>query len=79
MYFLLFLILDGTKKDSDLITVVWVSTIFTTKHVLTVMKLELKRSCTVGCKKKTGNENFPNVNLVLATCQLIVYLTIPIK
>jgi hypothetical protein len=29
--------------------------------------------------KKTGNENFPNVNLVLAICQLIVYLTISIK
>jgi hypothetical protein len=30
-------------------------------------------------KKKTGNENFPNVNLVLSIYQLIVYLTIPIK
>jgi hypothetical protein len=30
-------------------------------------------------KKKTGNENFPNVNLVLNICQLIVYLTVPIK
>jgi hypothetical protein len=30
-------------------------------------------------KKKTGNENFPNVNLILSICQLIVYLTIPIK
>jgi hypothetical protein len=32
-------------------------------------------------KKKTGNENFSNVNLVLTICQLIVYLTItmPIK
>jgi hypothetical protein len=30
-------------------------------------------------KKKTGKENFPNVNLVLSICQLIVYLTIPIK
>jgi hypothetical protein len=29
--------------------------------------------------KKTGNENFPNVNLVLSICQLIVNLTIPIK
>jgi hypothetical protein len=29
--------------------------------------------------KKSGNENFPNVNLVLSICQLIVYLTIPIK
>jgi hypothetical protein len=28
--------------------------------------------------KKTGNENFPNVNLVLSICQLIAYLTIPI-
>jgi hypothetical protein len=27
-------------------------------------------------QKKTGNENFPNVNLVLSICQLIVYLTI---
>jgi hypothetical protein len=35
--------------------------------------------CTVGCKKKTGNENFPNVNLVLSIYQLIIYLTIPIK
>jgi predicted membrane channel-forming protein YqfA (hemolysin III family) len=26
-------------------------------------------------KKKPGNENFPNVNLVLAICSLIVYLT----
>jgi hypothetical protein len=34
---------------------------------------------TVGYKKKTGNENFPNVNLILSICQLIVYLTIPIK
>jgi hypothetical protein len=25
------------------------------------------------------NENFPNVNLILSVCQLIVYLTIPIK
>jgi hypothetical protein len=33
---------------------------------------------TVGCKKK-GNENVPNVNLILSICQLIVYLTIPIK
>jgi hypothetical protein len=33
----------------------------------------------VGCKKKTGNENFPNVNLVLSTCQLVVCLTIPMK
>jgi hypothetical protein len=30
-------------------------------------------------KKKTGNENFPNVNLVLNICQLIVYLTVPKK
>jgi hypothetical protein len=29
--------------------------------------------------KKTGNENFPNVNLILSICQLIVYLTIPVK
>jgi hypothetical protein len=29
--------------------------------------------------QKTGNENFPNVNVVLSICQLIVYLTIPIK
>jgi hypothetical protein len=29
---------------------------------------------TVGCKK-AGNENFPNVNLVLSICQLIVCLT----
>jgi hypothetical protein len=29
--------------------------------------------------KKTGNENVPNVNLVLSICQLIVYLAIPIK
>jgi hypothetical protein len=29
--------------------------------------------------KKSGNENFPDVNLVLSICQLIVYLTIPIK
>jgi hypothetical protein len=28
---------------------------------------------------KTGNENFPNVNLVLSICQLIVYLTIPVS
>jgi hypothetical protein len=27
---------------------------------------------TVGCKKKTGNKNFPNVNLILSICQLIV-------
>jgi hypothetical protein len=30
-------------------------------------------------KKKTGNENFPNVNLVLSICQLVVYFTISIK
>jgi hypothetical protein len=30
-------------------------------------------------QKKTGNENVPNVNLILFICQLIVYLTIPIK
>jgi hypothetical protein len=30
-------------------------------------------------QKKTGNENFPNVNLVVPICQLIVYFTIPIK
>jgi hypothetical protein len=30
-------------------------------------------------QKKTGNENFPNINLVLSICQLIVYLTICIK
>jgi hypothetical protein len=29
--------------------------------------------------RKTGKENFPNVNLVLSICQLIVYFTIPIK
>jgi hypothetical protein len=29
--------------------------------------------------KQTGNEIFPNVNLVLSICQLIVYLTVPIK
>jgi hypothetical protein len=29
--------------------------------------------------EKTGNEIFPNVNLVLNICQLIVYLTVPIK
>jgi hypothetical protein len=29
--------------------------------------------------KKSGNENFPNVNLILSVCQLIVYLAIPIK
>jgi hypothetical protein len=28
-------------------------------------------------QKKTGNKNFPNVNLVWATCQLNVYLTVP--
>jgi hypothetical protein len=28
---------------------------------------------TIGCKKKTGNEKFCNVNLVLTICQLIVY------
>jgi hypothetical protein len=33
---------------------------------------------TVRCKK-TGNEFFPNVNLILFICQLTVYLTIPIK
>jgi hypothetical protein len=27
--------------------------------------------------KKKGNENFPDVNLVLSNCQLIVYLTVP--
>jgi hypothetical protein len=30
-------------------------------------------------QNKTGIENFPNVNLVLFICQLIVYLRIPIK
>jgi hypothetical protein len=30
-------------------------------------------------QKKTGSENFHNVNLVLSICQLIVYLIIPIK
>jgi hypothetical protein len=30
-------------------------------------------------QKKTGNENFPNVNLVLSIYQLIIYFTIPIK
>jgi hypothetical protein len=30
-------------------------------------------------QKKTGNENFHNVNLVLSIGQLFVYLTIPIK
>jgi hypothetical protein len=30
-------------------------------------------------QKKTESENFPNVNLVLSICQLIVYLTIHIK
>jgi hypothetical protein len=32
-------------------------------------------------QKKTGNENFSNVNLMLTICQLIVYLTMtmPIK
>jgi hypothetical protein len=30
-------------------------------------------------KKKTENENFPNVNLILSICQLTVYLTIPIE
>jgi hypothetical protein len=29
--------------------------------------------------KKSGNEHFPNVNLILSICKLIVYLTIPIK
>jgi hypothetical protein len=29
--------------------------------------------------KKSGNENFPNVNLILFICQLTVYLTITIK
>jgi hypothetical protein len=29
--------------------------------------------------KKIGNENSSNVNLVLSICQLIVYLTTPIK
>jgi hypothetical protein len=32
----------------------------------------------LAAKKKTGNENFSNVNLVLSICQLIVYSTIPI-
>jgi hypothetical protein len=38
------------------------------------------RACnsTVGFKK-TRHNSFPNVNLVLSICQLIVYLTIPIK
>jgi hypothetical protein len=26
-------------------------------------------------KKKTENKNFPNVNLILSICQLIVYLS----
>jgi uncharacterized protein (DUF2225 family) len=30
-------------------------------------------------QKKTGKENFPNVNLVWSICQFNVYLTIPIK
>jgi hypothetical protein len=29
--------------------------------------------------KKSGNEIFPNVNLILSICQLIVYFTISIK
>jgi hypothetical protein len=29
----------------------------------------VKIASTVGCKKKTENENFPNVNLVLSICQ----------
>jgi hypothetical protein len=29
-----------------------------------------------GIKKKTGNEIFPNINLVSNICQLIVYLTV---
>jgi hypothetical protein len=34
---------------------------------------------TAELKKKTGNEIFPNVNLVLNICELIVYLAVPIK
>jgi hypothetical protein len=30
-------------------------------------------------QKKTGNKNFPNVNLVFSICQLIIYFTIAIK
>jgi hypothetical protein len=42
---------------------------------------EICSKAVVGCKKKkkTGNENFSNVNLVLSICQLIVYLTVSIK
>jgi hypothetical protein len=36
------------------------------------------RNSIVGCRK-TGKENFLNVNLVLSICQLNVYLTIPIS
>jgi hypothetical protein len=28
--------------------------------------------------KKSGSENFPNVNLILSICQLIICLTIPL-
>jgi hypothetical protein len=34
-----------------------------------------KHVCTVGCEK-TGNENFPDVNLVLSICEFIVCLAI---
>jgi hypothetical protein len=39
----------------------------------------LFRRCWYCWLQKNENENFPNVNLVLSICQLIVYLTIPVK
>jgi hypothetical protein len=52
-----------------------------TRKVLSCMAITaiIKNKNQDWLQKKTGNENFPNVNLVLSICQLIVCLTIPVK
>jgi hypothetical protein len=49
------------------------------KAVINTLQLATRKNYVQLVSKKSGNENFPDVNLVLSICQLIVYLTIPIK
>jgi hypothetical protein len=43
-----------------------------TRKVLSFITAIIKNKNQDWLQKKTGNENFPNVNLVLSICQLIV-------
>jgi hypothetical protein len=80
------LLLQTSTTDNNALALTLFITSNFEKHNLLIQQTASQREC-IFCvhniiqlvAKKTGNENFPNVNLILSICQLIVYLTIPIK